>query len=215
MSEELGLIRDALKSTGKVLLITNGGKQSLFWKKTLEEHSYKVGVVIEAQKYCSLSVLESYIEQKNLNRKEIIFGLKMLFWLEKTSTGLLDELKYYGEERVMVELFRSEEDEYSHFRTSQEAHIQESDILIADPWMKELRKHSLLEIRHVTIFRDIAEIEDTIRRSESVKISFRELNSDINYLIRHSILSITFQEKASFALAYFQDLIEHIHVRPT
>jgi hypothetical protein len=48
--------------------------------------------------YCSFDALAAYIERPQLSRKESIFSLKMLQWTHQTETGLLDELKYYGEE---------------------------------------------------------------------------------------------------------------------
>lgn len=37
----------------------------------------------------------------------ILIG-KLLFWLQDTKTGILSELKYYGDERTMIDEFRAE-----------------------------------------------------------------------------------------------------------
>ena len=95
---------------------------------------------METKRYCSLNTLESFIQKSLLQRKELIFSIKMLFWLQNTKTGLLDELKYYGEEREWMEFFRLDESEYSHFQEKQKENALTADILIGDPWIEELQK---------------------------------------------------------------------------
>lgn len=140
IDEELELIKKTKEEYGKILLVTNGKKQSLFWKEKLNTAGYKAELIIETKRYCSLNTLESFIQKSLLQRKELIFCIKMLFWLQNTKTGLLDELKYYGEEREWIEFFRLDESEYSHFQKKQKENALTADILIGDPWIEELQK---------------------------------------------------------------------------
>lgn len=215
LDEELDLFQKAYEQYWKILLITNGKKQSLFWKQTLEIHGYQTELIIEAHRYCSIEMLQAYINKSELTRKEIIFCIKMLFWIEKTPSWLLDELKYYGDERHYVELLYSEIDEYSPFRYAHEKRLEATSILIGDAWMKELRKKSIFLENSTTIFRDIGQLEDIIRRSDSIRVSFSKLKQDLILLRNTWSLSFSFFEKTELVLAYFQDMIENIHVRPT
>ena len=215
LDEELDLFQKAYEQYWKILLITNWKKQSLYWKKILEIHGYKPELIIEAHRYCSMEMLQAYIRKSELSRKEIIFYIKMLFWIEKTASGLLEELKYYGDERHYLELLRSEEDEYSPFRHAHESRLEDTSVLIGDAWMKELRKKPVFLGSSTTIFRDIGELEDIIRRSDSIQISFSKLAKELILLRISWALSFLCVERIELALAYFQDLLENIHTRPT
>ena len=91
---------------------------------------YSTAFLLTPDKFCSLDILGEYITRISFTRKELIFALKMLFWIHSTETSLLDELKYYGEERVLIDFFRSERDEYSPFREKFEASSTHADALI-------------------------------------------------------------------------------------
>jgi hypothetical protein len=76
-------------------------------------------------------MFENWIERTEWSRKETIFLLKMHYWLQHTSYGILDELKYYGEERTFLEYFRADREEshpfienYLHQGKSISIHIQ-------------------------------------------------------------------------------------------
>lgn len=212
--EELEIIEKAKEKYGKILLITNGKKQSLFWKEKLNTNGYKAELIMETKRYCSLNTLESFIQKSLLQRKELIFSIKMLFWLQNTKTGLLDELKYYGEEREWMEFFRLDESEYSHFQEKQKENALTADILIGDPWIEELQKSPFFWEKSCTIVRDIIELEDTFRKSGSRKISFLEIENDIAYLYGNWILSENLRERTRMSMAYFQYLIENLQERP-
>lgn len=52
--------------------------------------------------------------------------------MTETKTGLLDELKFYGEERNMLDIFRTEKDEIHIWRKQYEKKIKNTPILISD-----------------------------------------------------------------------------------
>lgn len=75
--------------------------------KELEKYGIPSIVSLEASRYISIQALEeSLLEDTLYKRKKVIFLLKLAFWIDDTQTGLLDELKLYGEERDMIHLFQ-------------------------------------------------------------------------------------------------------------
>lgn len=159
-------------------------------------------------------MIQSFIEKTSFNRKELIFSIKMLFWLENTKTGLLDELKYYGEEREWIEFFRLDESEYSPFQKKQEEKILAADILIGDAWIQELQQKQLFQAKSCTIIHDIVELEDIFRKSESQKISFLEIENDLNHLEKNGIISKDLADILKIDISYFQNLVENLQIRP-
>lgn len=199
----------------KILLITNGKKQSQYWYEQLSGKWYPSELLIDTKRYCSIAGLRDMIIKPSLERKEIIFLIKILFWLRSTKTWLLDELKYYGDEHAFIDLLRSSEDEYAHFRKEQEKKIQESSIIIADMWMSELRTTPIFDSSSTTIITDIGEIEDIFRKSESKKVSFSGLFRDLEYLGEKNIITSWFREVCIQWISYIQNLVERIPERPT
>lgn len=122
-------------------------------------------------------MISYWLTRDSWKRKESIFMLKLISWMLETKTGLLDELKYYGDERTLMELFRSGSDEQNYFFDLQRAASGQSDILIADLWAENIEKEPLMDGSHSLIVRDIAWMEDIVRRKESSHISFREIFS--------------------------------------
>lgn len=116
------------------------------------------------------------------NRKEMIFLLKLITWVRKTETGLLDELKYYGDERQLMELFRSSEGEKNVFFQKYKKITAQANIVFADVSMKALSQYTLMGGSHTVIIKDIVLIEDVLRRTLSHHISFEEIFFLINSL---------------------------------
>lgn len=59
--------------------------------------------------YLSFPCLKDLLQRDSFSRKEAIFLVKLLFWLEKSEHFLLNELKYYGEERNWIQELRCQE----------------------------------------------------------------------------------------------------------
>ncbi len=213
--EELNeLFQELIDPQEKTLLITRSRKQSEFWKQSLEGASYRVKLIQESRRYCSINMLRTFSEKTSLKRKEIIFLMKLFFWIEKTKTWLLDELRYYGEEREFLELFRAWENEFSDFRSEYEKKWYIANIFIGDLWMEELRVNSLREYSTIILL-DTAKIEDTFRQCESRTIVFMRIFSDARFLEENSLLSSAFSETLYMAISYIQNLLENIPERPT
>ena len=142
-SEEEKKILEEITEENNTLLITNGYKQSLWIWKQLEETGKKISIYRESEKFISLETISGFLEKNIWTRKESIFITKILFWLKKTNTGLIDELKFYGEERSWVTLFRADTIEINSFIQRARENETASDILITDSMNKELFLHSL------------------------------------------------------------------------
>lgn len=81
----------------------------------IKKFKKEVHIYREADKFISFETIEGFLEKSFWNRKETILLAKLDFWLRYTKTGLLDELKFYGDERIWLELFRATQDEENPF----------------------------------------------------------------------------------------------------
>ncbi len=121
-------------------------------------------------------MLSYWLSVSSWKRKESVFIVKLSSWILSTETGLLDELKYYGDERSFMELFRATPGEVNpFFSTYQEKSLRTTNILISDMNTSGLGDTPLFAQDHSLIIRDIMWIEDVIRRKKSEHISFDEL----------------------------------------
>lgn len=86
----------------------------------------------EARRFCSVEIISAWLEKKSWTRKETILMLKILTWQRETQTGLLDELKFYGEEREYIDIFRADKDEWNIFREEKKKKIEKAKVVIAE-----------------------------------------------------------------------------------
>lgn len=135
-------------------------------------------VSIPANKWCSVEYIrELLVGESLLQRKQMILLLKITFWLTETSTGLLDEMKFYGEERNMLDIYRCRADESHIWRAEYESKIQKIPVLICDAY------HFGGQIPgRYTIIKDIPLLEDITRRKSSQEISFDRLYDAVSSL---------------------------------
>jgi len=127
--------------------------------------------MIPHDKWCSIEYMrELLMSDQILQRKELILTLKIAYWLTETTTGLIDEMKFYGEERNMLDIYRSRSDEWHIWRREYEKKIQDIPVLICDAYHFE----GQIDGRY-TIIKDIPLLEDITRRRLSYEISFDRL----------------------------------------
>ena len=176
-SEEIELVRSSLTISSPLLIIAPNKKQSSSIWKNLHALWYSASIYKDKKNFCSLEMLSYWLARDSWKRKESIFILKLASWILETKTWLLDELKYYGDERTLMELFRSPTNEKNYFFDRQKEASWKADILIADLCAENIDKEALIEWKHSLIIRDIPRMEDIIRRKESSHISFSEIFS--------------------------------------
>jgi hypothetical protein len=82
--------------------------------------------------FCSLVELRERIIQASWERKEAILIVKLLCWLEETETGLLSELKLYGEERDEIRFFRMQVGEENRYHHALQRELVQVDCVISD-----------------------------------------------------------------------------------
>lgn len=92
--------------------------------------------------------------------------------------------------------------------------MNEAEFLIGDPWMKELQKTKTLYSDSCTIIRDVVELEDILRKSESQKISFSEIEQTIEHLEKNHIITNELHADIQTAIAYLRYLFENLQERP-
>jgi hypothetical protein len=98
---------------------------------------------------------------------------KILFWLESTKTGLLEELKFYGKEYDFLSWFRLQDGETHAFYEEYINKKMESQCVLSDISTFENRQRDIL------IIKDIPLLEEKMRRKRSIRIDFEKM---ISYL---------------------------------
>lgn len=178
----------------------------------LSKHSIENIIAIPANKWCSVTYIrELLIDPEYLPRKKMILILKIAFWMTETRTGLIDELKFYGEERNMIEIFRSNEQDTSIWREEYEKKIKETPVLISDAYNIKIEDQD--STRYIVI-KDIPLLEDIIRRIKSQEISFDRLYESIQSLTCNDIL---LEKKIHMAdmVSMIRGIYESMPNRPT
>lgn len=148
---------------------------------------------------------EILLSERVLGRKELILTLKIAYWLTETTTGLLDEMKFYGDERNMLDIYRSRSDESHIWREMYESKIEHIPVLICDAYnfAKQIPGR-------YTIIKDLPLLEDITRRRSSQEISFDRLYSATETLTGG-------ESRAHMAdmLSIIRDIYETVPERPT
>ena len=111
---------------------------------------------------------------QNIERKYFIFLVKMLFWLVDTTTGRVNELKYYGNEFEWLENFRLQSDDCNYFLESHEKNLEKSQVIL-----EVLTKNSQKIPNRKMILRDIMLLEGTIRKNFAFEVNFEKLIENI------------------------------------
>jgi DNA polymerase III epsilon subunit-like protein len=177
--QEISLIRDTLEKW-RVTLVTQSRKSAEYLHTILGSEGMKSTLSIETSRWVSIDALIEAIESSTKwKRKYAILITKILLWLETTETGLLDELGFYGDERDMIELLRTQESESHIFRSSYEERQSTYDIVIM-----EGREFFASErtVNGIVIIRDIALMEESYRKYLSKVIDYSQIIENIELI---------------------------------
>jgi DNA polymerase III epsilon subunit family exonuclease len=177
--EELTMIEDEIKKTWSLIILTPSKKQSSFFDTILKNQWYKSAIHKNKENFCSVEMIAYWLSLETLGRKESIFLLKLTTWIWETLTGLIDELKYYGDERSFIEVFRSDNEEKNYFYEKYKNDLLSAEIVFSDFWTENIEKFPLISKPHSLIVRDIIWSEDLIRKSKSIHISIKELFNSV------------------------------------
>ncbi len=150
------------------------GTICVFWQEQgvhmswlLEELGVSYRVHEDASEYISELELESMLQGSSWGRKEWILITKLLIWREDTTTGLLRELKLYGEERNLIEYYRAESTEPNRYKDESPA---DWNIVNIRKWLY----HSMPDGDTVVI-KDIPLLEEQMRRARSIHVDMKSL----------------------------------------
>jgi hypothetical protein len=127
-----------------LLILTPNKKQSHYLVGALGKEGYTVGIFKDQGHFFSTEMLSHWLEMRSWKRKETIFMLKVATAILESQTGIIDELKYYGDERDMIDLFRSEVDEENLFFEKYNTSLLSSQVLIADLYSPSLGQVALI-----------------------------------------------------------------------
>jgi DNA polymerase III epsilon subunit family exonuclease len=209
---ELDMIKKSLEKSHSILILTPNNKQSLYLAWVLEREEYAVGIFKDSSHFFSTRMLAYWLDMTTWKRKEVILIVKICSALIESETGLIDELKYYGDEREMIELFRSEGSEENIFFEKYNTSLHTKDILISDLYNPSLIDKALIPWDHSLIVRDVMMIEDVIRRKKSRHISLEwlmKLSSSL-FSTRH----LTIYHDLITGLSIIWDIYRSVPERP-
>lgn len=97
------------------------------------------------------AVFEASTAHTPLDRKYLIFLLRLNFWLLKTKTGLLSELKWYGNEREYASLLVTQPDEFHVFRREYQKQYQSANIIIKNIFDSKPSGHVPVLVRDIAL----------------------------------------------------------------
>lgn len=104
--------------------------------------------------------------------------MKLLCWLTESETGLLSELKLYGEERNEIAYFRMQSGEENPYHRELQENLNIIDCVIYDMAKSLGNMLSLAfqsSISRTLYLKDITLLEEAIRRAMSVHIAIDEI----------------------------------------
>jgi DNA polymerase III epsilon subunit family exonuclease len=210
--EELKLIKHTIAENKKIELVTIGYKTAVWISDWLTENNIENIVKINPSKRCSVeNMIEILQSEWTYDRKMLILILKISFWMIKTETGILDELKFYGAERDMIDEFRSSGNDYSLWQEKYDTLIKNTTVVISTV--------NDIDISHIDgsrqqIIKDITLIEDIVRRKESREISFDDLYESIGIVLSHTD-HVDIRVHMTDMLSIVRGIYEGVSARPS
>jgi DNA polymerase III epsilon subunit-like protein len=172
-NEEYLLLRQILDKYPKTDIVTMEKKTVEYLYQLISWWDILAIKERESFEWISFEEIDSRLEQLFWERKLTIMMGKILFWLESTKTGLLEELKFYGKEYDFLSWFRLQDGETHAFYEEYINKKMESQCVLSDISTFENRQRDIL------IIKDIPLLEEKMRRKRSIRIDFEKM---ISYL---------------------------------
>ena len=198
------LIEETLQKHSKIEIFCQTRNTAGFLRKKCTAQGISSIIQRSSREFlASDSIWRELDNPKTVERKYLIFLIKMLFWLQNTEHGTLEELKYYGQEYDFLENFRLEPDETNCFREAYEQKERAIPVLITPISNKMQRSNRF------GLFKDIILLEEPLRRMSAEHVSFKKLANSIR----------TFDLETTDELITYLNLIESLYLavpnRPT
>lgn len=147
------------------------------------------------------------IVRGNWSRKESVLITKLLYWSQNTNTGLLKELKLYGEERDQIVFYQMQEGENNFYYTQLRKKLQLADIVVYDIYKQATYLSAMQEKNATLIIKDIPLLEEAVRRNNSLHISIEKI---VGFLQEFANT-----EKLTEIIRFIEALYLSLPVRPT
>jgi len=163
-TEEHAFLRDIFEKHPSVMILTMEKKTSEYLYQLIESWNISVIQAREAWAWISYEELASRLEEKTWERKLTILMGKLLFWLDDTTTGLLEELKFYGKEYELLPWFRMQTGERNMFYNEYQKYIETCRCILSD--VHTFESHPI----DTLVIKDVPLLEEKIRRKGSIRI---------------------------------------------
>jgi DNA polymerase III epsilon subunit family exonuclease len=202
VDEEVTFLKNKEKEYWNIFLLAHGKKQIDWIRSEVEKVGLKSEFYLAKKNYISINQLKYQLDQeKSWERKYAILITKFLFWLEKTETGNLWELKYYGEEHNSIEEFRSRKYESHVLIDRAQEKLSQANIVIweINDYSDEYRE---LWSWRTLMVRDVEKLEDSVRSIYTVSLDFSEIFSSIIPIWKH--LDAKIKERLIFCFSYIE-----------
>lgn len=207
-SSKIWVIQDALQTYKKIHIIASSGKSGENLYQRIRDAGWDIVRWLAENKFCSILAIEEMLADNNpLERKLSILLVRILLWLQRTKTWIIDELKMYWKEYEYKDRFTITESEEHIFLLQLRDSIEESKISLYDTFDYVGSLHDTPEC---LIIEDIWFFDDKLRRIYSEKIDISWLIQDIfewncDTIVKNRILH---------ALSLIQHIYEWIPDRP-
>jgi DNA polymerase III epsilon subunit-like protein len=201
--QEDQFLQEILESHSHTDLLVMEKKTAEFMTEKIKSWGISVMKNRETSSWISFQEIDSLLNQPSWERKMSVLIGKILFWLEDTETGLIDELKFYGKEYEYLPWFRLQEDETHIFRNSYIREKSSIQCTISDIYTYENTEKEALIIKDITL------IEEKIRRKESIRIEFDLLDTYLSTLDTSKV-----PQDIRDALSFIASVYENVPDRP-
>jgi DNA polymerase III epsilon subunit-like protein len=172
-TEEHIFLRDILEQHPTVTILTMEKKTAEYLYKLVQSWGISVIQAREVWAWISFEELAWRLQEKTWERKLTIMMGKLLFWLEGTTTGLLEELKFYSKEHELLPWFRMQGGETNVFYNEYQTYIKTCRCILSD--VHTFESHPI----DTLVIKDIPILEEKIRRKRSIRIDIELI---ISYL---------------------------------
>lgn len=130
--EEMCIYNNLAKTNKTLHIIASDFQKAKAYELLLSEAGYSVCLFGWKREYYSTKYIEEiFRENAPLNRKLAILIVRILFWVRRTDTWRMNELKFYWDEYLYKDLFVLEQDESNYFYEKQKDFEKNVSIVIS------------------------------------------------------------------------------------
>lgn len=167
--------------------------------------------IIPYSSFISLDAFWEVFARTSWTRKETILNLKLFFWLIRTDTGDLGELKWYGDEYFFSRFYFLRPWETNIFTKKEKKNREKYTILLTE--IRWYREDFFSDPDTDLVIRDIVGFEEVFRKDRTQVIDFFSLYRMIA-LVETDELQ-TFFAALRMGIEMYEQILMSVHIRPT